>query len=202
MLKIAIVNYGVGNLRSVKRGLERSGASAHVTDSTSDIEQSDAIVLPGVGAFKAALASLGKLSKPILNHVDAGRPILGICLGYQILFTRSHEGGLRKGLGILQGDVIKLPQNLKLPHIGWNTISISRSDEIVDGVDDGSYMYFVHSYAPKPADNKIVVAYTTYAETFPSIVSHGNVFATQFHPEKSGASGLRILQNFVKLVKR
>lgn len=202
MLRIAIVNYGVGNLRSVKRGLERSGATADITDATMDIEKSDAIVLPGVGAFKAALKSLNRLSKPILNQAEAGRPILGICLGYQILFTRSHEGGLRRGLGILRGDVVKLSGNLKLPHIGWNTISISRSDEIVDGVEDDSYMYFVHSYAPKPLDKEIAVAYTTYAETFPSIVSHNNIFATQFHPEKSGESGLRILQNFVKLVKR
>jgi glutamine amidotransferase len=202
MLRIAIVNYGVGNLRSVKRGLERSGATADITDATIDIEKSDAIVLPGVGAFKAALKSLNRLSKPILNQVETGRPILGICLGYQILFTRSHEGGLRRGLGILRGDVVKLSGNLKLPHIGWNTISISRSDEIVDGVEDSSYMYFVHSYAPKPLDKEIAVAYTTYGETFPSIVSHNNIFATQFHPEKSGESGLRILQNFVKLVKR
>jgi glutamine amidotransferase len=202
MLRIAIVNYGVGNLRSVKRGLERSGATVDITDATIDIEKSDAIVLPGVGAFKAALKSLNRLSKPILNQVETGRPILGICLGYQILFTRSHEGGLRRGLGILRGDVVKLSGNLKLPHIGWNTISISRSDEIVDGVEDSSYMYFVHSYAPKPLDKEIAVAYTTYGETFPSIVSHNNIFATQFHPEKSGESGLRILQNFVKLVKR
>lgn len=202
MPTIAIINYGVGNLRSVKRGLEQSDATVTITDKVSDIIRSDAMVLPGVGAFKGALRTLTKLSKPILKQADAGKPILGICLGYQILFTRSHEGGIRRGLDLLQGEVVKLSGNVKLPHIGWNTVSIARTDELVDGVKDGSYMYFVHSYSPKPLEKKIIVAYTNYGETFPSIVSQGNVFATQFHPEKSGTSGLRILENFVGITKR
>jgi glutamine amidotransferase len=202
MPTIAIINYGVGNLRSVKRGLEQSDATVTITDKVSDIIRSDAMVLPGVGAFKGALRTLTKLSKPILKQADAGKPILGICLGYQILFTRSHEGGIRRGLDLLQGEVVKLSGNVKLPHIGWNTVSIARADELVDGVKDGSYMYFVHSYSPKPSEKKIIVAYTNYGETFPSIVSQGNVFATQFHPEKSGTSGLRILENFVGITKR
>jgi len=202
MPTIAIINYGVGNLRSVKRGLEQSGATATITDKSIDITRSDAIILPGVGAFKAALKSLKKLGKPILDQVDAGRPVLGICLGYQILFTRSHEGGIRRGLNLLQGEVTKLSGNVKLPHIGWNTVSISRADELVDGVKDEAYMYFVHSYSPKPLEKNIIVAYTKYGETFPSIVSQRNIFATQFHPEKSGADGLRILKNFVAITRR
>ncbi len=202
MPTIAIVNYGVGNLRSVKRGLEQSGATATITDKPIEITRSDAIILPGVGAFKAALKSLRKLAKPIVSQVDAGRPVLGICLGYQILFTRSHEGGVRRGLNLLQGEVTKLSGNVKLPHIGWNTVSISRTDQLVDGVNDGAYMYFVHSYAPKPLKKNIIIAYTNYGETFPSIVSQRNIFATQFHPEKSGSDGLRILKNFVAITKR
>jgi glutamine amidotransferase len=199
---IAIINYGVGNLRSVKRGLEQSGATVTITDKASDITESDAIVLPGVGAFKGALTILNKLSKPIMKQADDGKPILGICLGYQILFTKSHEGGIRRGLDLLQGEVVRLSGNVKLPHIGWNTISIARTDEIVDGVKDGSYMYFVHSYSPKPSEKRIIIAYTDYGETFPSIVSQDNIFATQFHPEKSGTNGLKILENFVRITKR
>ncbi len=202
MVKIAVINYGVGNLRSVKRGLERSGAEVLITRKARDIIQSHAIVLPGVGAFIGALRRLSKLSKTLLEDVKAGKPVLGVCLGYQIFFTRSHEGGVRRGLDVLQGDVVKLSGNVKLPHIGWNTISIARADELVDGVEDNSYMYFVHSYSPEPRDKGIIVAYTKYGGEFPSIVSHRNVFGTQFHPEKSGTSGLTILENFVKIAKR
>ncbi|UCH02687.1 MAG: imidazole glycerol phosphate synthase subunit HisH [Candidatus Bathyarchaeota archaeon] len=200
--KISIINYGVGNLRSVRRGLERTGAEILVTHNPKEIRESDAIVLPGVGAFSTAIRDLASLSDLLKQHVEEGKPILGICLGLQLLFTQSFEGGLLEGLDLIKGDIVKLPDNVKIPQIGWNTIDIVKHHSLLEGVKDNSYFYFVHSYIPKPQDTTVIVTTTEYGTKFPSIVAKQNIFATQFHPEKSSNNGLIILNNFVKNVRR
>jgi glutamine amidotransferase len=196
------MNYGVGNLRSVKRGLEKAGAEVLITRNAKDLKKSDAIVLPGVGAFSAAMENLNPLSATIRQASENGKPILGICLGLQVLFARSEEGGLADGLNIISGDVIKLPETVKIPHMGWDTVRIVRNNPLLEGVQDNSYFYFAHSYLPKPPEQNVIVATTEYGVKFPSIVAKRNIFATQFHPEKSGKTGLIILRNFVDSVKR
>lgn len=189
-------------MRSVSKGLERCGAEAKVTDDPRELEAADGLVLPGVGAFKEARRRLEALRGSLVGAAGSGRPLLGICLGLQLLFTRSFEGGVSKGLNLIEGDVVKLPKGVKIPHIGWNTINIVRENEILDGVEDGSFMYFAHSYVSRPKEAGAVVSLTEYGAVFPSVVAKGNIYATQFHPEKSGAKGLRILKNFVDAVKR
>jgi len=202
MPKVAVINYGVGNLRSLQRGLEKSGAEVLITYSPSDLTESDAIVLPGVGAFVEAIKNLSPLSDAVLRSVRDGKPLLGICLGLQLLFTRSYEGGLKNGLNLIQGEIVKLPDTVKTPHIGWNTIQIAKPNPLVENVQNNSFMYFVHTYFPQPSEHRGVVAYTEYGVKFPSIIAKENLFATQFHPEKSSKPGLAILKNFVKIVKR
>jgi len=199
---VSVINYGVGNLRSVKRGLEKSDAEVLITHNSSDIVKSDAIVLPGVGAFAEAIKNLSPLSSVLSRSVKDGKPILGICLGLQLFFTKSYEGGVIKGLNFVEGDVVKLPSVVKLPHIGWNTIEIVKPNQLVEGVPNNSYMYFVHTYVPHPLQEEGIIAYTKYGVRFPSIIAVRNLFATQFHPEKSSKTGLTILKNFVKIVKR
>ena len=138
----------------------------------------------------------------IKDIVNSGRPILGICLGLQLLFDKSYEGGITNGLGIMPGDVVKINAKVKLPHIGWNTIRILRTNSLLENVKDNSYMYFVHSYFAKPTTSEFIISSTEYGEDFPSVIAHKNIFATQFHPEKSGKIGLKILKNFVNIVKR
>ncbi len=202
MPKVAVINYGVGNLRSLQRGLEKSGAEVLITNSPSDLAKSDATVLPGVGAFAEAMKNLSPLSDALLRSVRGGKPLLGICLGLQLLFTRSYEGGLKNGLNLIQGEIVKLPDTVKTPHIGWNTIQIMKPNQLVENVQNNSFMYFVHTYFPQPSEQRGVVAYTEYGVKFPSIIAKENLFATQFHPEKSSKAGLTILKNFVKIVKR
>jgi len=200
--KVSVVNYGVGNLRSVKRGLEKSGAKVLVTHRPEDLSKSDAIVLPGVGAFAAAVKNVAPLSDVLMQSVKDGKPLLGICLGLQLLFTTSSEGGPINGLGLISGDVVKLPNSVKIPQMGWNTVDIVRAHPLLDGVPNRFYAYFVHSYIPQPAEQDVILATTEYGVRFPSIVSRQNLFATQFHPEKSSKNGSTILKNFVKIVKR
>jgi glutamine amidotransferase len=196
------VNYGVGNLRSVKRGIEKSGAKVLVTRNPKDLIESDAIVLPGVGAFAEAVKNLSPLSGVLTQSVEDGKPLFGICLGLQLLFTRSYEGGSTDGLNLISGEIVKLPNCVKIPQMGWNTIEIVRSHPLLEGVQNNSYVYFVHSYVAQPSRQEVTVATTEYGVKFPSMVARQNVFATQFHPEKSGKTGLVILRNFVKIVKR
>jgi len=158
--------------------------------------------LPGVGAFRDAMASITPLKEELLKEVYSGKPLLGVCLGLQMLFDRSFEGGLFEGLKLIRGDAVKLPPGVKIPHMGWNTIRIVRENPLLDGVKDGAYVYFVHSYYVKPCEDNVIVAETDYGVKFPSIVSKGCLYGTQFHPEKSGKVGLKILKNFVSLVKR
>jgi len=196
------VNYGVGNLRSVKRGIEKSGAKVLVTRNPKDLIKSDAIVLPGVGAFAEAVKNLSPLSGVVIQSVKDGKPLFGICLGLQLLFTRSYEGGSADGLNLISGDIVKLPNGVKIPQMGWNTIEIVRPHPLLEGVRNSSYVYFVHSYVAQPSRQEVTVATTEYGVKFPSMVARQNVFATQFHPEKSSKTGLVILRNFVKIVKR
>jgi glutamine amidotransferase len=199
---VAVVNYGVGNLRSISKGLEKSGAHVQITHKHNDLRNADAIVLPGVGAFAPAVKNMKPITGVLTEAMNNGKPILGICLGLQLLFTGSNEGESIKGLDFIAGQVVKLPDTMKTPQMGWNTIDFTKSHLLLDGVKDHSYVYFVHSYYPQPKDPDVIVTTTDYGIKFPSMVTKKNLFATQFHPEKSSKTGLIILNNFVKIVKR
>lgn len=195
------MNYGVGNLRSVKKGIEKFGAKVLITSNPEDLLQSDAIVLPGVGAFAEAAKNVSPLSSVIIQSVRDGKLLFGICLGLQLLFTRSCEGDSTDGLDLISGDIVKLPNDVKVPQMGWNTIEIVSPHPLLEGVPNHSYVYFVHTYVPRPLQQEVIVATTGYGTKFPSVVAKRNLFATQFHPEKSGEVGLAILRNFVDIVK-
>ena len=199
---IAIIDYGMGNLRSVQRAFEHVGAEAVVTAHRETIEAASAVVLPGVGAFGQAMSNLERagLADVIRQVITEGRPFLGICLGLQLLFEESEEMGQHRGLGIFGGQVKRFEVGLKVPQIGWNQIHIQRPSPILEDIADGSYAYFVHSYYVAPDDPEIVLATTDYGIDYASVIGRDNVFGIQFHPEKSQAVGLRILRNFTMLV--
>ena len=202
MSKIVILNYGVGNLKSVSKALENLKATVKITSKEEEIKKADALILPGVGAFKKAREKLEGLEEIIKKLINSGKPILGICLGLQLFFTKSFEGGIFPGLNLIKGNVVKLPEVVKLPHIGWNSIKIVKENEILNGVENGSFLYFVHSYIVKPEEPEVVLSTTDYGITFPSIIAKNNIYGVQFHPEKSSKNGLKILENFVNLIKR
>ena len=196
---IAIVNYGVGNLKSISKALEYVGASVKITSEPEIIKNASAVVFPGVGAFKTAIERL-KGIKQTLDSLDV--PILGICLGMQLFATESTEGGLFKGLDYIPGRVVRFPPEVgKVPHMGWNELKITRRSEILDGVEDGEFVYFVHSYYMQ-TDDSFVITKTDYGVEFASGVERENYVGFQFHPEKSGKVGLRLLENFVGMVRR
>lgn len=195
---IVIVDYGMGNLRSITKAMEHCGAKVKVTRNAEKIEESEALVLPGVGAFKDAIKELSPLAN-IIKKYD--KPLLGICLGMQLFFTESEEGGLFKGLDLIKGRVVKLPDEVKIPHMGWNDIEIKGKSRLLKGIKSGEYFYFVHSYFVVPENNETIKATTNYGVEIPAVIEKENIFATQFHPEKSGEAGLRILRNFVEMVK-
>lgn len=200
---IAIVDYGMGNLRSVQKALEHVGAEAVVTSDVAVIARAPAIVLPGVGAFGDAMINLRRLGliEAIREAIAARVPFLGICLGLQVLFEESQEMGRHEGLDVFGGQVVRFPEQVgKVPHIGWNQIHIRRQSPLLAGVEDGDFAYFVHSYYVVPADPEIVLATTDYGLDFASVVGRDNVFGIQFHPEKSQDVGLRMLRNFVEMV--
>jgi glutamine amidotransferase len=200
---IAIIDYQMGNLRSVQKGFEKVGHRAVITSDPRELERADKVVLPGVGAFGDAMAELRRreLVEPIRAAVDSGKPFLGICLGLQLLFDTGYEGGTHEGLGILRGEVVRfnLPHEYKVPHMGWNQLAIRRPAPLLAGLPDRVHCYFVHSYYVVPADAEIVAAETDYPTPFCSVVWRDNLFATQFHPEKSQRHGLRMLANFAEL---
>jgi glutamine amidotransferase len=198
---IAIIDYGMGNLRSVQKAFEKIGAEAVVTSDEATIESASALVLPGVGAFGDAMANLREagLVGSIYRAIEEGKPLLGICLGMQLLFEISEEMGIHRGMGIFKGRVVRFRVNLKVPHMGWNQIHIRRPDLLLRGVADGSYVYFVHSYYVQPADPKIVLATTDYEIDYASIIGRDAIYGIQFHPEKSQDVGLMILHNFAKM---
>ena len=200
---IAIIDYQMGNLRSVQKGFERVGFAAEITSDPARLAAADKVVLPGVGAFGDAMAELRNrgLVEPIRDLIAAGKPFLGICLGLQLLFDVGFEGGEHAGLGVLRGKVVRfeLPTGFKVPHMGWNQGRFVRPAPVLDGLRDGTHFYFVHSYYVVPEDSDLVAIETTYGHPFCAMVWRDNLFATQFHPEKSQADGLRLLRNFAKL---
>ena len=222
--EITVVDYGLGNLRSVTRGLERAGASVEITDDPGALSAADGVVLPGVGAFSEGMDNAGPFRDALVEQAEAGTPLFGICLGMQMLLTTSEEAeregqGDVEGLDLVPGRNVRFRGDLKVPHMGWNELDVQRGHPLVEGVDsvasktpradgaggsvDGECAYFVHSYYAEPDDEAAVVATTDYGTEFASIVAseRGNVFGTQFHPEKSGETGLRILRNFIDLCR-
>lgn len=199
MKTVAIFDYGVGNMHSIRRGIEMAGATARITTESDELRKADAIVLPGVGAFKAAMALLRKTIGPLKEEMVNGKPLLGVCLGMQLLFSRSEEGDC-PGLGLIEGDVVKLPSGVKVPHMGWNSIKQVKKHEFLRSIPSECYAYFVHSYYVKPADSELIIGTTDYGVEFPSIVVSGSMVGTQFHPEKSGELGLKLLSNFVEMI--
>jgi glutamine amidotransferase len=202
---VAVVDYGLGNLRSVTRGLERAGAAVEITDDPDAFSTADGVVLPGVGAFREGVENAGPYRDALLDAAADGTPVFGICLGMQMLLTTSEEAdrageGDVEGLNLIPGQNLRFSGTLNVPHMGWNELAVERDHPLVEGVD-GKYAYFVHSYYAEPADKNAVVTRTDYGIDFPSIVADdsGTVFGTQFHPEKSGETGLRILRNFVDI---
>lgn len=199
-MTIAVLDHGSGNLHSVGRALMQVGGDVEVTADPRRIDDASALVIPGVGHFGTCMRAITRLGmdRVIRDHAAAGRPVFGVCVGMQVLFEGSDEDG-EPGLGILPGRVGRLPDDVKVPHMGWNSVTWSRSHPYVDGIDDGTRFYFVHSYAPQ-AEPAMNVALTEHGRTFTSAVAAGSVFATQFHPEKSGNVGLRLYRNFVEAV--
>lgn len=200
---IAIIDYEMGNLRSVQKAFEKVGHAATVTSDPAVLAEAKKIVLPGVGAFRDAIAALKqrKLVEPIRAAIEGGKPFLGICLGLQLLFDKSFEDGEYDGLGIVPGTVVRfeVPPEFKVPHMGWNQLKFRRRPPIFEGVEDGAHFYFVHSYYVAPRDESVVATETDYAAPFCSSIWRERLFAVQFHPEKSQSSGLRLLKNFAEL---
>lgn len=203
---IAIVDYDMGNLRSVQKAFEAVGYRAVVTRDPKTIADAGHVVLPGVGAFGDCMRNLEAygLAEPVTRAIASGKPFLGICLGLQLLFSESEEFGTHQGLGVIPGKVVRFSssssagsaQPLKVPHMGWNSIAVRKRSPALDGVSEGAYMYFVHSYYVVPDDPAVVCTTTDYGGSFVSSVARDNIFACQFHPEKSQAGGLRLIQNF------
>ncbi len=205
---IAIIDYGMGNLRSVQKGFEKAGFDAVVTADPKVVLDAEKVVLPGVGAFPDCMRNLeqGGFVEPLLKVIREGRPFLGICLGLQLLFTESEEFGVHKGLDVIPGRVVRFPEGLKeggeelkVPHMGWNQLAIRRRPPVFAGIEDGTNVYFVHSFYVKPDDESVVAATTGYGIEFCAAVWKDNIVATQFHPEKSQDTGLMILKNFGEL---
>ena len=207
---IAVIDYGMGNLRSVQKALEFVGAKVIVTHDPDLILNADSVVLPGVGAFKDCMANLNKLKliDPIRKFIDGGKPFLGICLGLQVLFEESEEYGPVAGLGILPGKVVKFidgssdgrkGSHIKIPHMGWNEIKVKKDSPLFERVGDAPYFYFVHSYYVVPEDQNMIATVTHYGVEFVSGIQHKNIYAFQFHPEKSQTLGLSILERFSNL---
>ena len=200
-MKVVIVDYGAGNLHSVSRAVVHNGVRPLVTTSAKYVSEADALIVPGVGAAADTMANLvrHRLVEPIKEYIASGRPFLGVCMGQQALFDVSEEGGLHECLGVLPGRVVRLPEGLKVPHMGWNQVRQVKAHPIFAGIPDNSFFYFVHSYYPSPDDPDTVIGETEYGVTFPSVVARDNVVATQFHPEKSGEMGLRMYANFLQI---
>jgi len=201
MKKVVIVDYGAGNLRSVSRAIAHHGFEPAITCEARAIDGAEALVLPGVGAAADTMRNLqqGGLVEPIREYIDSGRPFLGVCMGQQALLTVSEEGGEHPCLDVVHGRVKRLPAGQKVPHMGWNQVRQRVAHPIFEGIADGAYFYFVHSYYPAPDDPAVVIGETEYGVTFASVLAKDNVVATQFHPEKSGTDGLRFYGNFLRI---
>lgn len=205
---IVIIDYGMGNLKSVRNALNFLGLDNKISSDEEDIKNAKALILPGVGAFPDAMDTIEKLylDKIIKEEVRKGKPLLGICLGMQLLFEKSFEGIERKGLGLLKGSIVKMKNdkenNIKIPHIGWNSLIYNKNDELISSIDEGNFVYYVHSYFAQGYNDEDLVTYSEYGENkIPGIVRCKNIMGAQFHPEKSGTIGLSILKNFGELIK-
>ena len=201
MAKIAIVDYGVGNLRSVEKAFAANGHDAIVTGDEQELRNASKLVLPGVGAFGACMNAFGEcgLVEIVLERVASGLPLLGVCVGMQMLFEESDEFGKSRGLGLLRGRVCRFGEELVVPQVGWNSIQQRKEHELFAGIEDESFFYFVHSYYCQPADCEVVAGETDYGVRYASVVAQENVYGVQFHPEKSQTVGLRLLSNFAQL---
>lgn len=201
---ITIVDYQMGNLRSVQKAIETVGGVANITSDPHEIANAEKLILPGVGAFGDAMSEITRrdLANPIRDFIASDRPFLGICLGLQLLFERSFENGEHDGLGILKGDVVRfeIPQNYKVPHMGWNTVSKKQQSPLLKTVDDGTHFYFVHSFYVRPSEPSVVALECEYGTSFCAMVQQRNLYATQFHPEKSQSDGLELLKQFDGLI--
>ena len=201
---IAIIDYGAGNIQSVSKALAHIGCEAFITRDKDKILKADGAVLPGVGSFGDTMDTMTEygIKDTVIEYAKSGKPFLGICLGLQLLFPKSEESPEADGLGIFDGSITKIPsgEGLKIPHIGWNSLDIKKKDGLFKGIGKNPYVYFVHSYFLNASDKSIVSAQTEYGVTIDAAVEKGNVYATQFHPEKSGETGLKILRNFADIV--
>ena len=197
--RLGVIDYGAGNLRSLSRALEQAGARAALICSPEVAPGDDGLVLPGVGAFGPAMARLGAAGFPswIRDRVAAGTPLVGVCLGMQLLFERSEEASGVSGLALVRGEVRRLPSGLKVPHMGWNQVNVRRADPAFGTLREGAFAYFVHSYVADPGDPATVIATAFYGREFPAIIRQGNVLGLQFHPEKSAATGLELLRGII-----
>ncbi|HEV8575130.1 MAG TPA: imidazole glycerol phosphate synthase subunit HisH [Dehalococcoidia bacterium] len=200
-MKVVVVDYGAGNLHSVSRAVVNAGTRPLVTSNPAYLDDAEALIVPGVGAAADTMANLRRSGfvEPIREYIASGRPFLGVCMGQQALFDVSEEGGEHECLGILHGRVVRFSNGLKVPHMGWNQVRIVRQHPIFEGIEDGSHFYFVHSYYPRPEEPDVIVGETEYGVTFASVIARDNIVATQFHPEKSGETGLRMYANFLKI---
>jgi glutamine amidotransferase len=202
MVNLAIFDYGAGNIFSLKNSLEKTGATVDVITDFDKPNIYSGLLLPGVGNFDPAIKNICKSSKTDFNdYVKDDTPVLGICLGMEMFFEKSEEGN-QKGLGVIKGDVIILPPSMKVPHMGWNNLEIKKPGKILEGVKDNDWVYFVHSYRVKPANNDVITAESDYGIKVPAVVEQGNFFGTQFHPEKSGKVGKIMIQNFLNVCKK
>lgn len=199
-MSVAIFDYGAGNLFNITLALKRQGLDIEVVDRFSESSEFDGLVLPGVGNFRPAMSRLRQYRDLIAEMTTRGRPVLGICLGMQLVFESSEEGA-SDGLSLIKGKVVRLPSSVKVPQIGWNRLNVIKPNAILEGISDGSWCYFVHSYYPQ-TDESIVSADTEYGVVFPSVIEHGALIGTQFHPEKSGDTGAMLLRNFAKILRR
>lgn len=200
MTSVAVLDYGVGNIFSMSNALKRAGLDVKVTGDPEEIGSADAIVLPGVGNFGHASTKLQPYADSIRRALEADVPMMGSCLGMQLLFEGSEESP-EEGLGLLKGWVRRFQGELKVPHMGWNTIKAARESPLLDGIPDGEYFYFVHSYYPEPAEDDVTLAVTEYGGDFTSIVESGPLYGCQFHPEKSGRAGAKLLSNFAEIIR-
>ncbi|MGH2583933.1 MAG: imidazole glycerol phosphate synthase subunit HisH [Dehalococcoidia bacterium] len=202
MIDVLVLDYGAGNLRSVVRAVQRVGGDPLISDRAQDLREARAVIMPGVGAAADTMRNLAAhgLVEPVREYIASGRPFLGVCMGLQALLTASEENGRQPCLDVIPGTVRRLPEGQKVPHMGWNTVHQARPHAIFDGVPDGSYFYFVHSYHVEPDDESWIIAETEYGRRFPAALARDHIVATQFHPEKSGEHGLRIYANFLAAI--